>query len=190
MSKVASVNDTHCEGPGLLPSSRPWSRLRRRFRQFEGFGLGSVYSIQLPRALPPRVDLQGKNVIISGANSGIGMEAAYTFALWGANVVLACRANTPAYEMSPQAALEKIVERGAGNIVPEQLEVWELDLSSFASCVKLGERWLETGKPLDYLVNNAGLASSKYIVTEDGFELTRERSDRGSGKGGYDANFI
>lgn len=169
----ASVFDTHCEGAGLLKTTKTWSKAYRRFRQFEGLGLDATYSIHLPRSLPPRVNLKGKNVIISGSNSGIGLEAAYIFALWGANVILACRPNVPAYEMSPEDACREIVNRGSGNIDPKQLEVWDLDLSSLKSAEDLGKKWLQTGKPLDYLINNAGLSSPKYIVTEDGFELTR-----------------
>lgn len=171
--QTANVLDTHCEGAGLSKSTKTWSKAYRRFRQFEGFGLDSTYSIHLPRSLPPRIDLKGRNVIISGSNSGIGFEAALIFALWGANVVLACRPNAPAHELSPEDACREIINRGAGNIDPKQLEVWNLDLSSFKSVEEFGQRWLKSGKTLDYLINNAGLVSPNYIVTEDGFELTR-----------------
>lgn len=186
-TNIPTALDTHCDGPGLSASTTPWSRLYKRFRQFEGFGLDAPVSIRIPRSLPPRVDLHGQNVIISGANSGIGYEAAYIFALWGARVVLACRPNTPPYEKKPAEARLELLQRvrqaqksgqagftGEKYISDDQIEVWDLDFSSFKSIQAFGEKWLAEGRTLDILCNNAGLASAKYIVTEDGFELTRK----------------
>lgn len=170
---AVSVFDTHCEGAGLSPDTKPWSTLVKRFWQFERFGLLMPYSMSLPRALPPRVDLKGKYVVVSGANSGIGLEASYTFALWGAHVIMACRANCPPHETSPSEARKQIIERGAGNVDEDQLEVWDLDLSSFQSARSFAKKYVDSGRPLDILCNNAGLASPKYIKTEDGVELTR-----------------
>lgn len=182
--------DTHCQGAGLRPSTSVWGTLKRRYRQFENFGLDASPSLGTPRSLPPRVDLTGKNVLISGANSGIGLEAAFIFVLWGASkVVLACRPQAPPHEMKPEQARTHIQdrvrdhlrkqggapeERATSGLGDDRIEVWDVDFGSFKSIEALGKRWLETGWTLDVLCNNAGLSSPRYIVTEDGHELTRE----------------
>ncbi|MCO5577149.1 hypothetical protein L7F22_030972 [Adiantum nelumboides] len=118
------------------------------------------------------MDLRGKNVLISGANSGIGMEAAYTFAQWGAKVILACR-NPPPHELHPTKAIEMLIQRSGGEITRDQLEWWDVDFASFKSVEALGKKWIDSGMVLDYLCNNAGLSMLNHITTEDGFELTR-----------------
>jgi NAD(P)-dependent dehydrogenase (short-subunit alcohol dehydrogenase family) len=119
------------------------------------------------------MDLQGKNVLLSGGNSGIGLEAAYTFAKWGAKVILACR-DPPPHETHPEKAIELMLEKSEGEIKREQLEWWEVDYSSLDSVEALGKRWMDSGMVLDYLCNNAGLSSLKHITTKDGYELTSE----------------
>lgn len=160
-----SVYDTHCDGPGLLPATKQWSFLRCQQRRFL-----TDFMTDLP--YPPRMDLTGKNVLISGSNSGLGLEAAFTFALWGAKVIMACR-DPPPHETHPTKAIEQIISRGEGDIKREQLEWWEVDYSSLKSVEALGKRWNESGMVLDYLCNNAGLSVLPLIKTEDGHELTR-----------------
>ena len=69
-------------------------------------------------------DMTNKNVIITGGNSGIGLEAAVVLAKLGATVVIACRNPTKA-----NAALSEIVQRSQGGNV----STMSLDLASFAS---------------------------------------------------------
>ena len=106
--------------------------------------------------LPP-VDLTGKWIIISGSNNGIGREAAIQFAAWGANLVLACRGKTPAWEKQPAEVVEECKEaaRKAG-VLKSESEWWELDCASVASVEDFAIRWLKTGRALDVLCNNAG----------------------------------
>lgn len=151
-------------GAGLLPSTRTWSTPYKLMRQYTDNG------DTLP--FPPKVDLSGKNVLISGSNSGLGERAAYRFALWGAHVILACR-DPPPHEPHPEKVIEDMLRESKGQIKPEQLEWWKVDFSSFDSVQALGQRWLDTGKPLDILCNNAGLSTGKFIITKDGVELTR-----------------
>lgn len=163
-SQPPSVNDTHCSGAGLLPSTQPWSLVYKTLRQYADNGA------ELP--FPPKVDLRGKNVLISGANSGLGERAAYRFALWGARVILACR-DPPPHEPHPEKVIEDMIREAGGQIKPEQLEWWKVDYSSFDSVQALGQRWNESGRTLDILCNNAGLSTGKFVITNDGVELTR-----------------
>ena len=125
--------------------------------------------------LPPQVDLKGKWAIVSGSNSGIGREAAYTLALWGANVILACR-NPPPHEDHPEAVIEDFVSKSKGAIQKSQLEWWEVDYGSFDSVGKFGKRWIESGRTLEILCNNAGLNINKYVKTVDGYDMVNQVS--------------
>ena len=96
----------------------------------------------------------GRRVIVTGANSGIGLVAARELARAGARVTLAVR------------SVEKGRAAAAG--LPGDVDVRPLDLASLASVRAFAQAWDE---PLDLLVNNAGLMAPPYSTTEDGFEL-------------------
>lgn len=164
--KPPSVYDTHCSGPGLLPETQQWTKGHCTAKRYKDEIFSNL-------SLPPQMNLHGKNVLISGSNSGIGFEAAFTFALWGAKVIMACR-DPPIREIHPIKAMELIVERGQGKIDKSQLEWWQVDYISLKSVQALGNRWVQSGMVLDYLCNNAGLTVLNKIITEDGFELTSE----------------
>jgi len=126
----------------------------------------------------PHVDLSGKWVIISGANNGIGKEAAITFASWGANVVLACRDSAP-HEGHPMDAVELCKAAAKMNGHVSDIEWWKLDCADLASVEAVARRWLDTGRPLDILCNNAGVGSSpggnkEVFKTKDGFEFIHQ----------------
>lgn len=106
-------------------------------------------------------DLHGKNIVVTGGNSGIGLEAAVHFAKAGAHVVIACR--NPA---KAEQALEDLRRRSGSSDV----EAMALDLSRLASVREFAEAYLARGVPLDVLVNNAGVMALPYGRTEDGFE--------------------
>lgn len=95
----------------------------------------------------------GRTVMITGANSGVGLSTASAFAGAGAHVVLAVRD----------------VERGrqAARVVGGSNEVRRLDLADLESVRHFGESWQG---PLDVLVNNAGV-NAQEARTKDGFEL-------------------
>jgi retinol dehydrogenase-14 len=107
--------------------------------------------------------MDGKVVVVSGANSGIGRETALGLARLGATTVLACR--------NPEAAAEAardIGERVAGTAV----EVAELDLADLKSVQACAEDVLARFERLDVLVNNAGGIWSTRRTTAQGFEYT------------------
>jgi NAD(P)-dependent dehydrogenase (short-subunit alcohol dehydrogenase family) len=100
-------------------------------------------------------DLAGKRIVVTGANSGIGLHAARALADHGAEVVLACR-NTDS-------------GREAAAKMPGVTTVEELDLASQKSVHAFANRF---EGPLDLLVNNAGVMTPpQYRETEDGHEL-------------------
>lgn len=107
-------------------------------------------------------DLTGKTIVVTGGNSGIGLAAAKHFAKAGAAVVIACRNPDKA-----RAALEEIavVAKGAA---PASMS---LDLASLASVRAFAENYKKSGRPLDVLVNNAGVMAIPHATTEDGFEM-------------------
>ncbi|KAJ5758565.1 hypothetical protein N7520_005721 [Penicillium odoratum] len=119
-------------------------------------------------------ELQGKWIIISGSNNGVGLEAAKSFAKWGANLILACR-DPPDWELHPTAALEecKHLAEAQGHI--STIEWWELDMADLTSVEAFCQRWLESDRPLDILCNNAGLPSTaKSDMTKDGFQKVHQ----------------
>lgn len=105
----------------------------------------------------------GRRIIVTGANSGIGYHTAAMLARRGAEVVFACRDERRGAE-----ALARLqTELPDGRL---QLEL--LDLASLASVRAFAQRELALHRPLDILVNNAGvMAPPRRVETVDGFEL-------------------
>src|SRR5665647_3232271 len=126
-----------------------------------------------PNDLP---DLTGTTAVVTGANSGIGLETARTLAAHGASVTLACRnvaKGEHAAELirSGRRGVEgrSGVDRRSGGVPAVDVRVAELDLSSLASVRRFAEAWQG---PLNLLVNSAGvMAPRKWVATTDGFEL-------------------
>ncbi len=106
-------------------------------------------------------DLDGRTFLVTGANSGIGREAALGLAGRGARVVLACRS-----EHSTRPVMDAIVAQ-TGN---GALEFLALDLGDLASVRACASEFLSSGESLHGLINNAGLAGQRG-VTPSGFEL-------------------
>lgn len=106
-------------------------------------------------------DLTGKVIIVTGANSGIGFEAAKEFARKGAQTILACRSMDKA-----QSALDKI----RAEIPDAPAEIMQLDLASLESVRQFAAAFKAKYDRLDVLVNNAGIMMVPYGTTEDGFE--------------------
>lgn len=104
--------------------------------------------------------LQGKTVIITGANAGIGKEAAKELAKRGARVILACRN----VDKGQRAAKEIDAEVG------RSVTVKRLDLCSFKSVRQFADDVLRTEERLDVLVNNAGIFPDRIQTTGDGYE--------------------
>jgi NAD(P)-dependent dehydrogenase (short-subunit alcohol dehydrogenase family) len=107
-------------------------------------------------------DQSGRNAIVTGANSGLGLVTARELARAGASVVMACRNLDKGH-----AAIEQV--RAA---VPDaQVQLEELDLASLESVRGFAERYRATHDGLDLLINNAGVMAPPRRRTADGFEL-------------------
>jgi NAD(P)-dependent dehydrogenase (short-subunit alcohol dehydrogenase family) len=103
----------------------------------------------------------GKTIFITGANTGIGFEAARVLAGRGARVLLGCRS-----EEKANVAMGKIREQH-----PDADLVWiPLDLTSLKSVAVAADE-VKKEPRLDVLVNNAGVMIPPKTLTEDGFEL-------------------
>lgn len=106
-------------------------------------------------------DLTGKVIVVTGANSGIGYEAAKEFARNGAQTILACR-----NLMKAQEALNSI----QAEIPKAPAGIMQLDLASLASIHQFADTFKQKYDRLDVLVNNAGIMMVPYGLTADGFE--------------------
>jgi NAD(P)-dependent dehydrogenase (short-subunit alcohol dehydrogenase family) len=107
-------------------------------------------------------DLSGRTILITGANSGIGYEAAMQFARKRAQVVLACRSMEKA-----RVAADQIAAAAPAAAV----KVMELDLSSLASVRAFADAFHRQHRFLHVLCNNAGVMALPYRRTADGFEM-------------------
>ena len=107
-------------------------------------------------------DLTGKTVIITGANSGLGFEAATALAGAGAQVVLACR--DQAKGRAAEEQIRATHPRAATALMP-------LDLSSLADIRRCADEILRAYPRIDVLMNNAGVMALPHRQTADGFEM-------------------
>lgn len=110
-------------------------------------------------------DLRGRRAIVTGANSGIGLETTRVLALCGAQVTLACRDAERA-----RVARDAVLAGAGGRIDPAQLELASLDLGSLASVRAFAAARLADGRPIHLLINNAGVMLPDRRQTVDGFE--------------------
>jgi len=105
----------------------------------------------------------GKTVVITGANSGLGYQAAGTLAKRGATVVMACRS----VDRGESAAAK--LRRQIDGTDPD-FDVRECDLASLDSVEAFAEAFQEDYDELHALCNNAGVMAIPRSETEDGFE--------------------
>jgi NAD(P)-dependent dehydrogenase (short-subunit alcohol dehydrogenase family) len=101
--------------------------------------------------------------VVTGASSGIGLYTALGLARTGMRVVMVGR------DRSRTEAARRFVTERAGS---DRVEIALADFSSLANVRRLAEELLAGHDRLDVLVNNAGLMSSGYRLSADGFELT------------------
>ena len=104
----------------------------------------------------------GKTVVITGANSGIGYEAARQLAAKGAHVVMACRD-----QAKGRSALQAITAAQPSASVA----LMELDLADLGSIRRFAEAVRAACPALHVLCNNAGVMAIPHRTTADGFEM-------------------
>ena len=106
-------------------------------------------------------DQSGRTALITGANSGLGLETARALAQRGSRVVLACRSLTKA-----EAACQELSANGGGELIP-----LELDLADLASVRRGAAAVAEHWGAIDLLINNAGVMAPPRQLSAQGFEL-------------------
>jgi NAD(P)-dependent dehydrogenase (short-subunit alcohol dehydrogenase family) len=107
-------------------------------------------------------DLAGKTFVVTGANSGIGLEASLVLAGRGADLVMACR--------SPERA-KGAVDRIRQAHPSAKIEARSLDLASLSSVRAFAEKLMADRPHVDVLINNAGIMAIPRTLTADGFEM-------------------
>lgn len=108
------------------------------------------------------MSVSGKRVVITGANSGIGYEAALKLAKKGAHVVMACRS----VEKAEQARRDLLAQ-----IPGAVVEILPLDVSEFSSIRAFAARFSDQFGELDILINNAGLVTPRLSRNSLGHEM-------------------
>ena len=107
-------------------------------------------------------NLSGRIALVTGANSGLGLQAAHALAARGAHVIMAARNGSKA------SAAESAIRQS----VPEaSLEVQPLDLAALASVRQMAAAVAASHDRIDLLINNAGVMGIPRMETTDGFEL-------------------
>jgi len=109
-----------------------------------------------------QIDLAGKRVLVTGVSAGLGIETARALAARGAQVVGAARDLAKA-----RKAIKPVIDdaRNGGGI-----ELIELDLASLSNVHACADALIAQGRPFHVVINNAGVASTPFGRTEDGFE--------------------
>ncbi|KAI1902327.1 hypothetical protein AGOR_G00043620 [Albula goreensis] len=145
-----------------------WDEVRSsRLAKFGAVTAASAISLVLLRkwiaggVCRSQVRLNGKTVVITGSNTGIGKETAQDMAHRGARVVMACRDLSRA----EKAAAEIRQLTGNNNVV-----VRHLDLGSLYSVRQFVRAYAASEDRLDILINNAGVMMCPKGLTEDGYE--------------------
>jgi NAD(P)-dependent dehydrogenase (short-subunit alcohol dehydrogenase family) len=108
--------------------------------------------------------MQGKTVVVTGGNSGIGFETAAALASMGARVLITARNADKG-----RAAVATLTERVDGK---GQVQLVVFDLADLSSVRRGAAEILEQTPRLDVLVNNAGLVLTERAETVDGYEAT------------------
>ena len=106
-------------------------------------------------------DQSGRLALVTGANSGLGLETARALAARGARVLLACR--DPERGEQARQALAPIASAG--------IEVLAMDLADLASVARAAEQVATSHGQLDLLINNAGVMAPPRQLSRQGCEL-------------------
>ncbi|KAL4905921.1 hypothetical protein BDW74DRAFT_152285 [Aspergillus multicolor] len=130
--------------------------------------MGALYShLFTPLTLPPASTIRNRSILITGSNTGLGLEAArHALNLGAGTVILAVRS------VDKGEAAKVNITNGNPELMSKVL-VWHLDLESFASVrhfVSKAREYVGNGGKLDSIILNAGIASLEWNVTEDGWE--------------------
>jgi len=116
----------------------------------------SQFFVKLPF---PKCDFSDQTVIVTGGNTGLGLEAARHIARLGASkIILACRTISKGEKAAADITMSE-------HLTNECVEVWQLDLTDYAS-VKAFVKRVDSLDRLDAFIQNAGILTTKYQVAE------------------------
>ncbi len=107
-------------------------------------------------------DVHGRRFLVTGASSGIGLATTGALLDLGGQVTVAARS-----EAKARAAIDALKAAHPG----AEVDFLQLDLADLAAVKRSADSFLATGRPLDVLVNNAGVAGG-IGLTKDGFDVT------------------
>ncbi|CAD6567255.1 MAG: hypothetical protein ASARMPREDX12_000159 [Alectoria sarmentosa] len=121
--------------------------------------------LQMPAV--PKTTFAGRTVIITGANTGLGFEAAKHYArLDVTHLILGCRDVAKG-----EKAKRTILASTLRSSTPPKVEVWPIDMAEYSSVLAFGDRACSTLSHLDAVVLNAGVSLNKFELAE-GIERT------------------
>lgn len=107
-----------------------------------------------PQPIPSSVNLNGKTALITGANTGLGLEAAQELASHGLTRLILASRSIPKGDAARKEILAKSPQC--------EVQVWELDYESFDSIQRFGER-AQTLDKLDIVILSAGVKYLEYV---------------------------
>ncbi|QDH33005.1 SDR family NAD(P)-dependent oxidoreductase [Porphyrobacter sp. YT40] len=108
------------------------------------------------------IDLSGRTVFVTGANSGLGQETSRAMAARGAHVIMAGR---------DQGKLDEAVAAIHGAHPKAQLDTLAVDLGNLENIRAATSRARQRFAKIDLLINNAGVMATPFLHTADGFEM-------------------
>ncbi|KAF2096445.1 NAD(P)-binding protein [Rhizodiscina lignyota] len=127
-----------------------------------------IYDKWIKLPADPTTSFSGKTILITGANSGIGLQACIKFAKLGASKIIAGVRNLE----KGNAAKETIENVSKRTGVVPVVEVWQLDLDSYDSIKSFAARASKDLQRLDVAILNAGVRKFSYVVSKYGWEET------------------
>jgi NAD(P)-dependent dehydrogenase (short-subunit alcohol dehydrogenase family) len=107
------------------------------------------------------VSIQGKVVVLTGATSGVGLQAAYECADHGARLILVARSVSKA-----QTVAKSCLERGA-----QSVDIVIADLSLLSQVRTSAQKIAELTPSIDVIIHSAGMHSTKRVLTQEGLEV-------------------
>ena len=119
-------------------------------------------AVPMPWTAADVPDQRGRLALVTGANSGLGLETARVLAARGATVILGCRSR----ERADRARQELLAATAAGGAI----DLLDLDLADLASVRRAAAAVADRYGRLDLLINNAGVMGLPRSLTRDGFE--------------------
>ncbi|KAJ5779163.1 Short-chain dehydrogenase/reductase SDR [Penicillium paradoxum] len=129
------------------------------YNSYPGF-LYRQFLVCPPKA-PSSTSLSGKAGLVTGSNTGLGYQAsAQLLGLGLSHIILAVRSLSKG-----EAARKSLLASLSKSTKQPVVEVWELDMSKYASIISFVKRLRESGIHIDFALLNAGVANFHYVAT-------------------------